>query len=126
MNPEATLNDWVDICALDEVPAPGTRRVRVGTARIALLRPAGDRVFALEDHCPHKGGPLSEGIVSHDRVACPLHGRCIELATGKMIAPDEGETRRFEVRVEAGRILLERTALRTLADAAPLSCAADR
>jgi nitrite reductase (NADH) small subunit len=110
-----TIEAWIDVCALDDVPSPGARRVKVGAAIIALLRPDGERVFALEDRCPHKGGPLSEGIVTHDRVACPLHGRCIELATGKMIAPDEGETRTFGVRVEGGRVLLEREALVELA-----------
>jgi nitrite reductase (NADH) small subunit len=106
--------DWVDVCAVDDVPAPGARRFRVGTTTVALLRPEGERVYALEDRCPHKAGPLSEGIVSHDRVACPLHGRCVELATGRMIAPDEGETRTFSVRVEAGRIFLQANELRAL------------
>lgn len=116
--------DWLDICALDDVPTAGTRRVKVGANTIALFRPGADRVFALEDRCPHKGGPLSEGIVAHDHVACPLHGRCIELATGRMVAPDEGATRRFDVRVEAGRIQLERAALLTLGTATPMPCAA--
>jgi nitrite reductase (NADH) small subunit len=119
------MTDWLDICALDDVPAAGTRRVKVGANTIALFRPDGDRVFALEDRCPHKGGPLSEGIVAHDHVACPLHGRCIELATGRMMAPDEGETRRFDVRIEGGRIQLEHAALRTLAAAVPVACPAD-
>jgi nitrite reductase (NADH) small subunit len=107
-------SDWVDVCAVNDVPAPGARRFRVGTTTLALLRPDGERVYALEDRCPHKGGPLSEGIVSHDRVACPLHGRCVELATGRMIAPDEGGTRTFSVRVEAGRIFLQANELRAL------------
>jgi nitrite reductase (NADH) small subunit len=81
-------------------------------------------VFALEDRCPHKGGPLSEGIVSEDRVACPLHGRCVELATGRMIAPDEGEVRTFAVRVDAGRVLLARAALCVLQEPAPAHCPA--
>ena len=115
--------DWVDICALDDVPAPGARRVKAGAATVALLRPDGERVFALEDRCPHKGGPLSEGIVAHDRVACPLHGRCVELATGRMIAPDEGATRTFAVRIAHGRILLERDALRAIAAAPQVPCA---
>ena len=121
MNPGG---DWIDICAVDDVPAPGARRVRVGAATVALLRPDGERVFALEDRCPHKGGPLSEGIVSDDRVACPLHGRCVELATGRMIAPDEGETRTFSVRVQSGRVLLQRDALRALPGMATAQCAA--
>jgi nitrite reductase (NADH) small subunit len=106
--------EWIDVCGLEDIPAPGARRVRIGAATIALLRPGGERVFALEDRCPHKGGPLSEGIVSHDRVACPLHGRCIDLASGRMVAPDEGEALTFVVRIEAGRVLLRRDALRAL------------
>ena len=118
--------DWLDVCAIDDVPQAGTRRVKIGVHTVALFRPNDDRLFALEDRCPHRGGPLSEGIVSSDHVACPLHGRCIELATGKMVAPDEGETRRFDVKVEAGRIKLDRAALQTLVDAvAPVACPAD-
>ena len=113
------MDDWIDICAVDDIPAPGSRRVKIGSATVALLRPDGERVFALEDRCPHKGGPLSEGIVSHDRVACPLHGRCIELATGRMIAPDEGQARTFGVRVEGGRVLLEREAAALLCRSEP-------
>ena len=116
---------WLDICALDDIPQAGTRRVKVGANTIALFRPGGDRVFALEDRCPHKGGPLSEGIVAHDHVACPLHGRCIELASGRMVAPDEGKTHRFDVRVVAGRVQLERAALQRFAATAPTACAAD-
>jgi nitrite reductase (NADH) small subunit len=113
------MMDWLDICALDDVPQAGTRRVKIGANTIALFRPDGERVFALEDRCPHKGGPLSEGIVAHDHVACPLHGRCIELATGKMMAPDEGEARRFDLKIEAGRIKLDRAAVQALAHASP-------
>lgn len=118
------MSTWLDVCALDDIPPSGTRRVKIGVNTIALFRPNAERVFALEDRCPHKGGPLSEGIVAHDHVACPLHGRCIELATGKMMAPDEGETRRFDVLVEAGRIHLDRSALQTFASATPVACPA--
>ncbi len=105
------MNDWLDVCAVDDVPAPGARRLRVGGFTLALIRPAGERVYALEDRCPHKGGPLSEGIVSDDRVACPLHQRCVELATGAMVAPDEGQARTFSVRVEGSRVWLKRAEL---------------
>jgi nitrite reductase (NADH) small subunit len=120
-----SATDWLDVCALEDIPRAGTRRVKVGANTIALIRPDGDRVFALEDRCPHKGGPLSEGIVAHDHVACPLHGRCIELATGRMIAPDEGATRRFDVRVDGARVQLDRAAVRALATAAPIACDAE-
>lgn len=105
------MAEWIEVCALEDVPAGGARRLHAGGAIIALIRPEAERVFALEDRCPHKGGPLSEGIVAADRVTCPLHGQCVDLASGTMIAPDEGRVRTFGVRVEAGRIWLRRAEL---------------
>jgi nitrite reductase [NAD(P)H] small subunit len=106
------MNPWLEVCALDDLPVSGARKLCVGPLTIALIRPDGERVYALEDRCPHRGGPLSEGIVSADRVACPLHGQCVELASGRMVAPDEGEVRSFAVRIENGRVLLQREDLR--------------
>lgn len=99
---------FADVCALEDIPRLGARRVRRpdGT-EIAVFRAADDRVFALLDRCPHKGGPLSQGIVFGDRVACPLHNWTIDLDSGRAAAPDEGCTQRFAVRVEAGRVLLD-------------------
>jgi nitrite reductase (NADH) small subunit len=96
------------ICRLEEIPRLGARQVRRrdGT-EIALFRTAEDRVFALLDRCPHKGGPLSQGIVMGDRVACPLHNWTIELETGCATAPDEGCARRFPTRLEAGVVYLD-------------------
>ena len=108
------MSDWLGVCALDDIPVPGARRLQLGAAAIALIRPATERVYALEDRCPHKGGPLSEGIVSADRVSCPLHGQCVELESGCMVAPDEGKVRTFSVRVEAGRVLLNSGELQSL------------
>jgi nitrite reductase (NADH) small subunit len=116
--------DWIEVCALEDVPAGGARRLHAGGAVIALIRPEAERVFALEDRCPHKGGPLSEGIVAADRVACPLHGQCVDLASGTMIAPDEGRVRTFGVRVEAGRIWLRRAELAAPKAHAPICAAA--
>jgi nitrite reductase (NADH) small subunit len=101
------MTAWIDLCALDDIPVLGARRVRRADGpEIAVFRADDDRVFALLDHCPHKGGPLSQGIVFGDRVACPLHNWTIELATGQAVAPDRGCVRRFAVRVEGGRVLL--------------------
>jgi nitrite reductase (NADH) small subunit len=98
----------VDVCALDDIPRLGARRVRrIDGVEIAVFRTADDRVFALLDRCPHKGGPLSQGIVFGDRVACPLHNWTIELDSGRAVAPDEGCVRRFPVRVEGRRVLLD-------------------
>ena len=97
----------VAVCRLDDIPRLGARRYERGDGKvIAIFRSASDRVFALEDKCPHKGGPLSQGIVFGESVACPLHNWCIGLADGKAAAPDEGCVERFEVRVVDGVVEL--------------------
>jgi nitrite reductase (NADH) small subunit len=97
---------WLDIGALDEVPRQGARRVASLHGPIAIFRTHDDAVFALDDRCPHKGGPLSQGIVHGHAVTCPLHNWVIDLASGEAVAPDHGCVRRIPVRVEAGRILI--------------------
>ena len=100
-------NEWKRICALEDIPRLGARVVASQVqGNIAVFRAADDHVFALLDRCPHKGGPLSEGIVFGRSVACPLHNWTIGLETGCANAPDKGCTRRFEVRIEDGSILL--------------------
>lgn len=92
---------WIRVCALEDIPVLGSRVVTPARGgNIALFRAADDFVFALLDRCPHKGGPLSQGIVFGHRVACPLHNWTIELATGEAAAPDVGCARRFAVRVD--------------------------
>ena len=109
------MSDFKDVCALDDIPKLGARRVRrPDGVDIAVFRTADDRVFALLDRCPHKGGPLSQGIVFGDRVACPLHNWTIELGSGQAVAPDEGCTNRFAVKVEGGRVLLDPAALESV------------
>ena len=96
------------VCALEEIPRLGARRVRrADGVTIAVFRTAADTVFALRDECPHKGGPLSQGIVHGESVTCPLHGWCIGLATGHAAAPDEGAVERFGVRVVDGFVELD-------------------
>ncbi|NUZ07864.1 nitrite reductase small subunit NirD [Piscinibacter koreensis] len=99
---------WKTICRVDDIPRLGARRVsRPHGADIAVFRTADDRVFALLDRCPHKGGPLSQGIVFGDSVACPLHNWTIGLADGCAAAPDVGCVQRFSVRVSAGSVALD-------------------
>ena len=102
------MNDWVYVCRVEDIPVLGARRVarERGTA-VAVFRTSGDRVFALLDRCPHRGGPLSQGIVAGDGVACPLHNWSIGLADGCVRAPDEGCTPTFAVRVDEGRVHLD-------------------
>ena len=105
------MSDFLDIGAADDVPRLGARKVRTPGGDIAVFRTADDRYFALDDRCPHKGGPLSQGIVHGDRVTCPLHNFVIELTSGQAIAPDEGCVARHEVKVENGRLQLALTRL---------------
>ena len=97
---------WIEIGMLDDIPRLGARVVQTPDGDIAVFRTADDRVFALRDRCPHKGGPLSQGIVHGTRVACPLHDWKVHLDTGLAVAPDEGCAARFPVRVEGGTIFL--------------------
>ena len=100
--------EWIPICQLHDIPVLGARRVaRSQGAAVALFRAADDHVFALLDRCPHKGGPLSQGIVFGTSVACPLHNWTIGLADGCAMAPDVGSTPRFSVKVEAGVVHLD-------------------
>ena len=98
----------VRVCRLDDIPRLGARRfVRDGATTIAIFRTAGDAVFALRDQCPHKGGPLSQGIVHGESVTCPLHHWCVALSSGEAAAPDQGVVQSFPVRVVDGQVELE-------------------
>ncbi|PWC33491.1 nitrite reductase small subunit NirD [Azospirillum sp. TSO35-2] len=97
---------WTLVGSVDDIPVLGSRVVRTPQGDIALFRTAADEVFALEDSCPHKNGPLSQGIVHGHRVTCPLHNWVIELATGEAVAPDEGRTGHVPVRVEGRSVAL--------------------
>ena len=97
---------WMDAGAVEEIPLRGARTVTVGEDAIAVFRTGDGAVFALIDRCPHKGGPLSQGIVHGHSVACPLHNWSIALATGEAQAPDRGCTPTIPVRIEAGRVLI--------------------
>ena len=110
------MNDWIEICRVDDIPVLGARRVRrpAGTD-VAIFRTDSDRVFALLDRCPHKGGPLSQGIVFGESVACPLHNWTIGLADGCAKAPDVGCATRFSVKVENGTVHLDVDELNELA-----------
>jgi nitrite reductase (NADH) small subunit len=110
------MSDWTSICKLEDIPALGARRVQRAEGHpVALFRAADDHVFALLDRCPHKGGPLSQGIVFGHSVACPLHNWSIGLADGCAQAPDVGCTVKFSVRVDGGTVMLDAGELRCLA-----------
>jgi nitrite reductase (NADH) small subunit len=98
---------WIDVGPFAALPARGARVLRIYGLAIAVFRTGGDEVYALIDRCPHRGGPLSQGIVHGGRVTCPLHDWVIDLATGHATGADEGCTTTFPVRVDAGRVLVD-------------------
>ena len=109
------MNQWTDVLDINDIPRLGARVVRHGAIDIAVFRTADDAVFALEDRCPHKGGPLSQGIVHGKRVACPMHNWKIELDSGCAVAPDQGCAREFPVKVEGGRVMIDLAAVERVA-----------
>lgn len=101
------MSNFKFICKLEDIPQLGSRVVQRATGGdIAIFRTAQDEVFALHDKCPHKNGPLSQGIVHGKRVTCPLHGWNIGLDDGQAVAPDVGSCGKFEVKVEQGEVFL--------------------
>lgn len=97
---------WIAIGSVDDIPVRGARCVNTPHGRIAVFRTADDTVFAIEDQCPHKQGPLSQGIVHGNAVTCPLHNWVISLETGKAQGADEGTVRTIPVKVEGDRLLI--------------------
>ena len=101
-------HQWKAVCNVADIPVLGARVVkRMTQPDVAIFRNSEDKVFALLDRCPHKGGPLSQGIVFGERVACPLHNWNIELGSGCAAAPDEGCTRTFSIKIEDGKVFLD-------------------
>lgn len=98
---------WLDIGALDDIPQRGARVVKTVHGCVAVFRTGDDRAFAMDDRCPHRGGPLSEGIVHGHAVTCPLHNRVFSLETGMAQGADEGAVATYPARVEGGRILID-------------------
>jgi nitrite reductase (NADH) small subunit len=105
-----TVDEWLYVCEADDIPALGARVVeRAHGSPIAVFRNAADKVFALLDRCPHKGGPLSQGIVHGEQVTCPLHSFAISLDSGLVQAPDEGCAAIFAIKRDGQAIYLKRT-----------------
>jgi nitrite reductase [NAD(P)H] small subunit len=102
------VDEWIEIGRVDDIPRQGARCVVVPEGKIAVFRTQDDQVFALENRCAHRGGPLGEGIVHGNAVTCPLHNWVYDLATGKAQGADEGQVRTFAIELVDGRIFLAR------------------
>jgi nitrite reductase (NADH) small subunit len=98
---------WVDIGALDAIPVRGARVVKTPVGCVAVFRTAEGEAYAIEDTCPHKAGPLSQGIVHGKAVTCPLHNWVISLETGKAQGADEGQVKTFALKIADGRLLID-------------------
>lgn len=112
---EEITMEWIDVCAVDDIPVLGSRIVRRPKGQdVAVFRNAEEQVFALLDECPHKKGPLSQGIVHGTTVTCPLHNWQIGLSDGCAREPDVGCTAKFAVKVVDGRVHLNVDEIKTL------------
>jgi nitrite reductase (NADH) small subunit len=104
-------DSWIDVGALAEIAVRGARVVKTPIGCVAIFRGEQDEIFAIEDSCPHNGGPLSQGIVHGNAVTCPLHNWVISLETGAAQGADEGSVKTFSLKLIDGRILLDLTVL---------------
>ena len=100
------MSNWIEVGKVTDIPKLGARVVETSRGDLGVFRTADDEVFALRDKCPHKNGPLSQGIVHGKRVTCPLHSWKIELESGEAVAPDVGCAAKYETKVEDGVIFL--------------------
>ncbi|MBU2325860.1 MAG: nitrite reductase small subunit NirD [Alphaproteobacteria bacterium] len=98
------LMNWIAIGTIDDIPLRGARCVKTPQGKIGVFRTAENLVYAIEDHCPHKGGPLTQGIVHGTSVTCPLHNWVISLETGKALGADEGAVRTIPIRNIDGQL----------------------
>ena len=101
------MTNWIEVGTLEDIPKLGARVIDGPEGDIAIFRNARDEVFALRDSCPHKQGPLSQGIVHDKTVTCPLHNWRIELDTGIAKGPDEGCTGKYAVKIDANKIFVQ-------------------
>lgn len=100
---------WIEVGNVSDIPRDGARVVKTHLGDIAVFRNMQDEIFALRDKCPHKGGPLSQGIIFGKTVACPLHNWNIALDTGIAVAPDEGCAASFPIKVDGEKVFLSLT-----------------
>lgn len=109
------MNEWIKIGTLADIPRRGARCINTPMGRIAVFRTSEDEVFAIDDQCPHKGGPLSQGIVHGAQVTCPLHNWVFSLESGEAQGADEGAVRTYALRRDGETILIEAAALAAVA-----------
>ena len=101
------MSNWIEIRTINDIPKLGARIVKSDSGDIAVFRTSNDEIFALKDECPHKKGQLSQGIVHGKKVTCPLHNWKIKLDSGEAVAPDDGCTPKYDIKVEGDKVLIK-------------------
>lgn len=99
-----TASPEVDLGAVDNIPLGEGRVYVVGDHSLAVFRQRDGCLFATDSVCPHRNGPLADGLVGGGKVICPLHAWKFDLTTGQCISGEEGCVRTYPVRVVDGRI----------------------
>jgi nitrite reductase (NADH) small subunit len=110
----ASKQEWIEIGSIDDIPVQAARIVKSSKGCIAVFRTATGSAYALQDRCPHMGGPLSQGIVHGTSVTCPLHNWVIDLRSGKAMGADEGSVPVIPLKIEAGRVFLDKATVSSL------------
>jgi len=111
MSSELLTRDWIDVCDVNDIPTQGSRIVKTPIGCLALFKTTENEIFALDDKCPHKQGPLSQGIVHGKSVTCPLHGWVFSLETGEAQGADEGLVQTTPTQIIDGRIQIKMSPL---------------
>lgn len=110
------MHDFIAIGHIDDIPVRGARCLRTPFGKVAVFRTATDEVFAIDDQCPHKGGPLSDGIVHGNAVTCPLHNWVFSLESGEAQGADEGRVRTYPIRNHNGVLSIQLSILSAAAE----------
>lgn len=114
---------WIRITSTADIPLREGRSVQIAGHDIAIFN-LGDRFLAVENKCPHRGGPLADGIVSGGNVVCPLHAWKVDLASGEVINRTDSPpcARTFATRIDNGIISLEIPIAERTAAKIPSNC----
>jgi nitrite reductase (NADH) small subunit len=100
-----TTTPKMNLGSLNRIPMGQGRCYVVGTEEVAVFRQRDGRLFAVQNRCPHRQGPLSEGVGGGGHVICPLHGHRFNLETGA--GTDPGECLKvYKLEVREGEIWL--------------------
>jgi NAD(P)H-dependent nitrite reductase small subunit len=100
------MAEFVRVAALAEIPVGQGKTVEAGGRQIAVFNCDGE-LYAIDNTCKHKGGPLGEGEVDGKTVTCPWHGWAYDLSSGECLEDSECSVEKFEVKVDGGEVLVK-------------------